>query len=57
MRVILTDLKFTQYCASPSVIIYVVRWAIWYHLYNLKNVENTRGGMLFLSANFTCYIL
>ena len=20
--------------------------AIWYHLYNLKNVKNTRGGML-----------
>ena len=21
---------------------------IWYHLYNLKNVENTRGGVLLL---------
>ena len=27
---------------------------IWYHLYNLKNVENTNGGVLFLKAcNFT----
>ena len=22
--------------------------AIWYHLYNLKNVKNTHGGMLIL---------
>ena len=21
-------------------------WAIWYHLHNLKNVENTHGGVL-----------
>ena len=27
---------------------YVVRCIIWYHLYNLKNVKNTRGGMLLL---------
>ena len=25
---------------------YVVRCAIWYHLYNLKNVKNTHGGVL-----------
>ena len=25
-----------------------MRCAIWYHLYNLKNVKNTYGGMLFL---------
>ena len=23
-----------------------MRWAIWYYLYNLKNVKNTRGGVL-----------
>ena len=23
-------------------------WAIWYHLSNLKNVENTDGGVLLL---------
>ena len=28
--------------------LYVVRCAIWYHLYNLKNVEITRGGVLIL---------
>ena len=28
--------------------IYVMRCAIWYHLYNLKNVENTHGGVLLL---------
>ena len=26
----------------------MVRCAIWYHLYNLKNVENTHGGVLIL---------
>ena len=25
---------------------YVMRCAIWYHLYNFKNVKNTRGGVL-----------
>ena len=25
-----------------------MRWAIWYHLYNLKNVKNTHGGVLLL---------
>ena len=29
-------------------IIYVVRWAIWYYLFNLKNVKNTHGGVLML---------
>ena len=28
--------------------LYVVRCAIWYHLYNLKNVKNTHGGVLIL---------
>ena len=23
-----------------------MRWAIWYHLYDLKNVKNTHGGVL-----------
>ena len=23
-----------------------MRYAIWYHLYNLKNVKNTHGGVL-----------
>ena len=27
---------------------YVMRCAIWYHLYNLKNVKNTYGGVLIL---------
>ena len=27
---------------------YVVRCAIWYHLYNLKNMKNTHGGVLIL---------
>ena len=27
---------------------YVVRCAIWYYLYNLKNVKNTHGGVLIL---------
>ena len=28
--------------------LYVVRYAIWYHLYNFKNVKNTHGGVLIL---------
>ena len=28
-----------------SVITYVMRCTIWYHLYNLKNVKNTHGGV------------
>ena len=28
--------------------LFVVRWAIWYHLYILKNVKNTLGGVLLL---------
>ena len=31
-----------------GVDIYVVRCAIWYHLYKLKNVKNTHGGELIL---------
>ena len=27
---------------------YVMRWAIWHHLYNLKNVKNIHGGVLLL---------
>ena len=30
----------------------VIHCAIWYHLYNLKNVRNTHGGVLIL-VNFT----
>ena len=26
----------------------VMRFAIWYHLYNLKNMKNTHGGVLLL---------
>ena len=32
---------------------YVVRCAIWYHLYNLTNVKNTHGRLLILACNFT----
>ena len=28
--------------------IYLMRRATWYHLHNLKTVENTHGGVLFL---------
>ena len=31
-----------------STLSYVVRCAIWYYLYNLKNVKNTHGGVLTL---------
>ena len=37
-------------CKAMSIldITYVLLRAIWYHLYNLKNVKNTHGGMLLL---------
>ena len=28
--------------------VYVMRCAIWYHLYKLKNLKNTHGGVLLL---------
>ena len=35
--------------------IYLMRYAIWYHLYNLKNVKNTQRGVLLLAeaCNYT----
>ena len=33
---------------SYKSITYVMRCAIWYHLYNSKNVKNTHGGVLIL---------
>ena len=42
-----------------SVCLFVVRYANWYHLYNLKNVNNPHGGVLILvklqasACNFT----
>ena len=34
--------------ASMLVVVIVMRCAVWYHLYNLKNVKNTHGGVLIL---------
>ena len=31
---------------SKELVVHVMRCAIWYHLYNLKNVKNTHGGVL-----------
>ena len=48
---------FVKYDHNASI--YVMLWAIWYHLYNLKNVKNTHGGVLLLvelqalASNFT----
>ena len=42
-----------------SFLQYVMHFAIWYHLYNLKKVKNTHGGVLLLGklqakvCNFT----
>ena len=41
------------------IAIFAVRYAIWYHLYYLKNMKNTHGGVLHLvklqveACNFT----
>ena len=33
---------------ASSTPLYEMLCAIWYHLYNLKNVKNTHGGVLLL---------
>ena len=33
---------------EKEAFVFVVRCAIWYHLYNLKNVKNTHGGVFLL---------
>ena len=42
---------YTTYFESLQtwVITYLMHWAIWYHLYNLKNVKNTHEGVLILA--------
>ena len=32
----------------PIIFLHVLRCAIWFHLYNLRNVRNTHGGVLLL---------
>ena len=36
------------YCELSADFTYVMLWAIWDHLYYLKNVKNTHGGVLLL---------
>ena len=51
------DIQLT--CSYFLQLLYVVRCAIWYHLYNFKKVKNTHGGVLTLvelqasACNFT----
>ena len=55
VRVAKQDLRMTK----SELNIYAIIFAIWYHLYNLKNVKNFHGGVLFLvklptkACNFT----
>ena len=45
-----------RWCSTKLLILltkYVVRCAIWYHLYNLKNVKSTHGGVLLLILKVT----
>ena len=54
-----TDVGWNPYVFSFYRLSYVMLCAIWYHLYNLKNVKNTHGGVLLLvklqakACNFT----
>ena len=47
----MNDLKknsiLSDYCDCVKIV-YLVGCAIWYHLYNLKNVKNTREGLILL---------
>ena len=40
--------KSTEILRQLCISSFVMRCAIWYHLYNLKNVKNTHGGVLLL---------
>ena len=42
----MSHLRLTNHCSFLES--YEMRCAIWYHLYNLKNVKNTHGGVLIL---------
>ena len=54
-----TPSTFAKKNMEESHYVNVVRYAIWYHLYNLKNVKNTYGEMFLLvklqplACNFT----
>ena len=41
---------------TSSTSIYVIFCAIWYHLYNLKNVKNTHGGVTLLRSCFSRFL-
>ena len=53
------SLQFIQMSHIRTRNLIVMRCAIWYHLYNLKTVKNTHGGVLLLvklqalACNFT----
>ena len=50
--ILLVDFDYPSWCLTSSVrsrnFLYVMHCAIWYHLYNLKNVKNADGGVLLL---------
>ena len=59
-RVVMNGLGYLHYlvCQVFILTLYVVRCAIWYHLYNLKNMKNTHGGVLILvKLQATTYVL
>ena len=44
--VFFTLFKLYKLCQMAQSITYMMRCTIWHHLYNLKNVKNTHGGVL-----------
>ena len=46
-------LENSDFFNGETISTYVMRCAIWYHLYNLKNVKNTHGGVLLLALKVT----
>ena len=50
LKVKVSLLEKMYVCVFPILTkrIYVMRWAIWYHLHILKSVKNTHGGVLIL---------
>ena len=43
-------MTFVDFSVTVVTATYVMLCAIWYHLYNLKNVKNTHGEVLLLGS-------
>ena len=52
MKTLERDPHWRCYTVLFTLNIYETICAIWYHLYNFKNLKNTHEGVLLLACNF-----